>query len=139
MLILFDFLCYVNVLAKISSSAQIPPTLILLGNQSTIDVFCNKHLLKDVHRTNQSMSIHCNAGVKVTSKIGTLPGYGKVWYHSNGIANILSLSRVRQNGLTVTYDDKDNCFIITKLDGQKLTFDQSDGGLYYLDAAKNET
>jgi Zinc knuckle len=108
----FALICHGNTLTHDSSSANIPSTWILLDNQSTIDVFCNKHLLADVHRSDKLMSIHCNAGVVTTSDIGTLPGYGDVWYHSTGIANILSLSRVRQNGFDVAYDNTKNCFIV---------------------------
>jgi hypothetical protein len=38
------------------------------------------------------MDIYCNAGVTSTNLIVDLAGYGPVWYHPNGIANILSLS-----------------------------------------------
>jgi hypothetical protein len=53
------------------------------------------------------MKIHCNAGVASTDQVGDLDGYGTVWYHPNGIANILSLSRVREHGYRVTYDSED--------------------------------
>jgi len=29
--------------------------------------------------------------------VGDLPGYGTVWYHESGIANILSLANVMKN------------------------------------------
>jgi hypothetical protein len=44
------------------------------------------------------MDIHCNAGVTSTNLVGDLPGYGKVWFNPNGIANILSLLRVKEQG-----------------------------------------
>jgi hypothetical protein len=41
------------------------------------------------------MTINCNAGGAATDQVGELAGYGQVWYHPKGIANILSLARVR--------------------------------------------
>jgi hypothetical protein len=88
------------------------------------------------------MIIHCNAGKAVTSQAGELAGYGTVWYHPSGIANILSLAHVREKGFKVQYDDKNNQFSITNLDGKTRTFQQSPRGLYYMDTAtetKSET
>jgi Zinc knuckle len=118
-------------------SHQIPSTWILLDNQSTIDVFSNKDLLSNIHNCNRVMNIHCNAGVKQTSKMGTLARYGEVWYHANGIANILSLSRARNNGFTVSYDNNTNIFSLTRTTDpqQQHQFRQSEGGLYFLDTA----
>mgnify|MGYP003502657285 CR=1 FL=1 len=51
------------------------------------------------------MDIHWNAGVASTNMIGDLPGYGTVWYHPNGIANILSLARVKDRH-RITFDSE---------------------------------
>jgi hypothetical protein len=77
------------------STAHVPKDWILLDNQSTVDVFNNDKLLRNIRKSDTSMDIHCNAGVTSTDMVGDLPGYGKVWYHPNGIANILSLARVK--------------------------------------------
>ena len=97
----YHFLCYYNILLTTKSSHIIPNTWILLDNQSTIDVFSNRNLLRGIHKINATMNIHCNAGSKQTSEIGVFPGYGRIWYHPTGIANILSLSQVRKRGQRV--------------------------------------
>ena len=49
--------------------------------------------------------------------VGDLSGYGTVWYHPDGIANILSLAEV-QKQFHVTYDSsKQNEFVVHKPDG----------------------
>eukprot|EP00978_Attheya_sp_CCMP212_P013167 scaffold33007_cov39-Attheya_sp.AAC.1 len=81
---------------------------------------------------------HCNAGVTSTNLVGDLAGYGTVWYHPNGIVNILSLKRIiKDRGLRVTFDSHDgNAFVVHKPDGDNRTFQSSPHGLYYMDTAK---
>jgi len=68
-----------------------------------VDVFFNAALLENIHDSDLSLDIHCNAGVATVNKIGNFPGYGVVWYHPGGIANILSLGRVKDK-YQVTFD-----------------------------------
>ena len=90
----FIFVQYVwNV--QTQHGGRLPPEWILLDNQSTVDVFTSRHLLKNIRRSKKDLFIHCTTGVAKTNLIGDLPGYGTVWYHPNGIANILSLSKVK--------------------------------------------
>ena len=52
---------------------RLPPEWILLDNQSTVDVFTNQRLLKNIRRSKKDMFIHCTAGVARTNLIGDLP------------------------------------------------------------------
>ena len=63
--------------------------------------------------------------------IGDLPGFGIVWYHPTGIANVLSLSKV-QDRYRVTYDSGGgNYFCVYSPNAPN--FVMSPGGLYYHD------
>jgi hypothetical protein len=66
--------------------------------------------------------------------IGDLPGYGTVWYHPDGIANILALCLVKKR-FRVTFDSQgdDDSFIVHKPDGATRVFKESERGLYYLE------
>jgi hypothetical protein len=93
---------------------------ILLDNQSTVDVFNNKEVLKNMRHSTTTMNIHCNAGVATTNTIAEFPGFGTVWYHPKGIVNILSLSQVVKRGYHVMFDSKEgNKFIVHKPDGRR--------------------
>lgn len=76
-------------------SIPIPRSWILLDNQSTVDIFCEMSLLDNVHESNETMSIQCNAGTITTTTKGTFGDYGIVWYCKDGIANILSFANAR--------------------------------------------
>ena len=70
--------------------------------------------------------------------IGDVCSYGMVWYHPNGITNILSLSWVKDQH-PVTYDSRaGNAFVVHKPDGSTRTSHQSDHGLYYHDTTLQE-
>ena len=71
--------------------------------------------------------------MKTTNYRGYLSGYGWVWYYPQGIANILSLSRVKEK-CRVTFDSAlDNCFHVHKENGKILKFKEANRRLYYFD------
>jgi hypothetical protein len=115
------------------NGGRIPKEWVLLDNQSTTDSFSNPDLLKDIHEVRGSLTIHTQAGKAVTKLRGTVPGYGKVWYCPDGIANILSLANVAKTRV-VTFDSTNgNHFNVTRDDGSARIFKQSEHGLYYYD------
>lgn len=113
---------------------HVPPTWILLDNQSTINLFVNGSMLQDIHSCGETLQVHSTAGVISTDLQGTLPGFGPVWFVPNGIANIMSLSLMSQIA-HVQFDSEDgNHFHVRKYsDDAQFCFEQSKAGLYYLD------
>jgi hypothetical protein len=89
------------------------------------------------------MTIHCTAGTVKTNLVGNLPGYGTVWYHPTGIANILSLTKICAAGYHVTYTSNNgNKFVVRKSDGLFTLLNKSPQDLSYLDtraAQKDES
>jgi hypothetical protein len=107
------------------NGGRIPKDWILLDSQLTTDAYSNE--------VRGSLTIHTQAGKAVTKLRGTVPGYGEVWFCPDGIANILSLARVAKSRL-VTFDSTNgNHIAVTKADGKKRIFRQSEHGLYYYD------
>jgi hypothetical protein len=107
--------------------------MILLDNQSTVDLFCNRHLVTDIHECEDSMSVMGNGGTLVTNKKATVKNYGSVWFDPAAITNILSLKNVRDR-FRVTFDsDGGNAFIVHRPDKSNLRFDMHQDGLYYHD------
>jgi hypothetical protein len=114
------------------SNSNIPSDWILLDNQSTVDVFSNEKLLKNIRTVPSSMRIRTQAGEITTNTVGDLHNYGSVWYCEGGIANILSLNNVKRR-YKVTFDSENgNEFVVHKPCGGTRTFRQSPRGLYYM-------
>jgi hypothetical protein len=64
-----------------------------------VDVFYNIALLQNIRKENTHMNIHCFASVTSTNLVGEFPGYGAImWFHPNGIANILSHAHMKEQG-----------------------------------------
>ena len=94
------------------SGGHIIPTWVLLENQSSVDVFPYRRLLKNIRKFDRALGIFWAGGRTTTSLQGDLPGYGKVWFHPGGIANILYLSKVSEK-YWVSYDSTgENNFLV---------------------------
>jgi len=96
-------------------------------------VFFNPELLLDIQPSPTVLKIHCNAFIVIITMVGEIDGYGTVWFHPDGIANILSLSHIKSN-FRVTYDSHgSNQFIVQNSVGAEQAIKQSVQGLFYID------
>lgn len=91
-----------DVAKKIKKEGQVISSWIFLDNQSTLDVLHNNELLQSSQPGKGYMYIYCNARVTSTNMIGDLTGYSEVWYHPNGIKNIMLLKQVKNCGHHMT-------------------------------------
>jgi hypothetical protein len=106
-------------------------SMILLDNQSTTDLFCNRRLVSKVWTCKESMTIEGNGGTLTTNQKALIKNYGKVWFHKDAITNILSLKRVTEK-YRVTYDSKSvSDFVVHKANGKELRFTMHLNGLHY--------
>jgi len=79
-------------------------------------------MLMNIRQIDSWIDIHCNAGVASINWVEDLHGFGNVWYHKNGIANILSLAKVKER-FRVTYDSGNgDRFVVCQPDGKKRCF-----------------
>jgi hypothetical protein len=71
--------------------------VILLDNELTMDLFCNKRFLKNITKTSETVNVTSNDGKLLVKHKGVLPGYHKpVWFDGKAITNILAIHNVKK-------------------------------------------
>ena len=119
----FQFNQVGHVNSSITCKCNFPILWILLDNESTLDILCNPWLQENIHKVKENILIHCTAGVTSTDMVGSLAGYGQLWYRKNRIANILSLSNVCNKGHEFIFSSNtDNRFEYKKNRMEQLEF-----------------
>jgi hypothetical protein len=118
-----------------STESRINPMWILCDNESTIDIFNNKDILTNIRIAEQPIKLKgIEGGYTIVDKEGDLLGYGKVYYHPQVTANVLSFFNMAKRFKSVKYDNMvQDVFMITRDDGSIMEFRPSDAGLYYYD------
>ena len=71
-----------------------------------------------------------------TNKMGTLQGYGDIWYHPEALTNIISFAKARGNGYKVNYDDVNDEFNIQNKNSN-ITFKRQEN--LYITSLKDVT
>ena len=78
----------------------------ILDSGSTIPVtIMNPDFVVDIKISNNPIGMRTNAGTKQMNLKGTVPGFGKVWFDPEQMANIFGLSHMSDK-YRITYDNK---------------------------------
>jgi len=103
-----------NVIFNLQDKAGILSRWMLLDSQSTVAVFCNLRMLSNIYVLKIHLILKFNMGTISVTKKGNLEGYGMVWYHPTGIANILSLNNVKKKYRVIFDSNLKYSFVIHK-------------------------
>jgi hypothetical protein len=103
---------------------------VLLDTGSTVHVFCNNALVKNVRDAQQELNVTTNAGTFKCKQLATLPWNDiDVWFNPRSITNILSFGLL-QAQYHITYDNNTSDLFIVHTDKGPLTFERLSNHLY---------
>jgi hypothetical protein len=110
---------------------------ITLDNGSTLSLFSNPKLVQDIPTTKTTLSLAMNAGVKQSNQEAFVPGFGKVFYDKDAIANIFGFSDLKQKH-RITYDSETEDVFLVHMENRKVfKFECSPEGLYQVEVSKH--
>jgi hypothetical protein len=92
-------------------------SIILLDNQSTVSLFCNKNLAEKIRKVDEHLELATKGGQLRTNLKATVSGNGEVWFHPNAITNIFSFAEMEDKH-HVTYNSKSEQAFIVHLEGK---------------------
>jgi hypothetical protein len=102
---------------------------ITLDNGSTLSLFSNPDLVQDIQTSSKTLLLAINAGVKESNRKANVPGFGKVYYDEDAIANIFGFSDLKKKH-QITYDsDKEDAFLV-HMGNKIIKFECSPDRLY---------
>jgi hypothetical protein len=110
---------------------EIDPMWVLCDNKLTVDIFKNRDILVNLHKTNKPIRLKGIEGntLEIIEE-GDLLGYGQVYSHPKVAANVLSFYNMTQRFKSVVFQ-------ATRDSGSITEFGPSVEGLYFYDFKKS--
>ena len=101
---------------------------IILDNGSTLSLFANPELVKNMRQTDDKLLLATNAGMKENNKKAHVPEFGDVWFDQDAIANIFGFADVKKKHRITCDSDKEDAFLVHTKEGI-VKFEASPQGL----------
>ena len=102
-------------------------------------MFSKKILLHNIRRSNIDLAILSTGVKKTTNLMGDMSGYGTVWFHPGGIANILQLSKLAVKYRVCYNSTNKNEFLVHLPRGEMHRCQNYPRGLFYSDITDAQT
>ncbi len=109
--------------------------VILLINQLTVNIFCNKEFVSNIRLAPEPLILKSNGGELIAHHIANVADYDEpVWFSKKVITNIFTLKNMKKQ-YKVTYDSEEESFLVHQEAAglSNLSFKEHANGLHFFD------
>ena len=103
---------------------------IILDTGSTLSLFTEHGLVKNIRKSANVLELMTNAGTKINYMEADVPNFGTVWYDEDAIANIFGFANLVDKHQIMYNSNKEDTFLVHMKDNKIIKFKRTPDGLY---------